>query len=268
MPPQRADVSFDHKSYCQSRALSVKKSVIIAAAIAAFGFVSSASAADMPTKAPMAPLPVAYNWTGFYLGAHGGYGWANSDWTFQNVSFFNTFVGDQINLKPKGGLGGGQVGYNYQIGQFLLGVEGTFSWADIKQTVTSPIFPTTDNETTKIKNLYTVAARLGVTNGPWLAYAKGGWAGGRVQLSAAEPGIAVSWDPATQSRSGFVIGGGVEYMIAPSIILGAEYNYIDLGSKTYSAVNTPSAFGPTTVSDKTTVSTIIGRVSYLFNIGR
>jgi outer membrane immunogenic protein len=151
------------------------------------------------------------------------------------------------------------------------------SAADISDTVGSPILPAvvfgSDRVTTKIKSLYTVAARVGVVWNQFLFCGKGGWAGGEVELSARTNfGGGAAWTPSSKSRSGWLAGGGVEYMMTPNIIFGVEYNYIDLGSETYSARNTgPAAanFLPanTDVQDKTQVHTIVGRVSYRFNWG-
>src|SRR6185436_20170473 len=93
---------------------------------AAFG--GAAIAADMARPVYKAPpagvLPVAYDWTGFYIGGHVGYGWAEKDW--------RDAFGLNVSNKADGFLGGGQVGFNYQIGQFVLGAEGDFSWTGIK----------------------------------------------------------------------------------------------------------------------------------------
>jgi outer membrane immunogenic protein len=162
------------------------------------------------------------------------------------------------------------------VGHWLFGVEGTLSAADISQTVGSPILPAvvfgSDRMTTKITSLYTVAGRLGVVWNQFLFYGKGGWAGGEVELSARTTfGGGAAW-ARTKSRSGWLAGAGVEYMMTPNIIFGVEYNYVDLGSEAYSARNTgPAAavFLPanTDVTDKTQVHTIVGRVSYRFNWG-
>ena len=82
----------------------------------------SAQAADIPRPVYKGPRSVVayYNWTGFYIGANGGYGWGSSDWKAPVVS-----------VKPKGWLAGGTIGYNYQMGSFVWGLEGDFDWADV-----------------------------------------------------------------------------------------------------------------------------------------
>src|SRR2546421_919176 len=90
-------------------------------------FSGAALAADIARPVYKAPpagvLPVAYDWTGFYVGGHVGYGWAEKDW--------RDAFGLNVSNKTNGFLGGGQVGFNYQIGQFVLGAEGDFSWSGI-----------------------------------------------------------------------------------------------------------------------------------------
>ena len=89
----------------------------------------AAMAADLSRPVYKAPpagaLPVTYDWTGFYVGGHIGYGWADKSW--QDLVGFGT-----VSHKADGFLGGGQAGFNYQIGMFVLGVEGDVSWADMK----------------------------------------------------------------------------------------------------------------------------------------
>src|SRR5690348_5849839 len=125
---------------------------------------SLSSAADLPRPAYKAPQYLnpapAFSWTGFYIGPHIGYGWSR-------------FSGDGDSRTGKGWLGGVQGGYNYQIGQFVLGIEGEYSWADVKYD--TPLF----GGTLTIKNDYfaTAAARIGYAFDRSLVYAKigGAW---------------------------------------------------------------------------------------------
>jgi outer membrane immunogenic protein len=243
------------------------KKIVLATVLASLSS-ASALAADLParayTKAPvMAPASV-YDWTGFYIGGHVGGAWAQSDWTFQNDSFFNRAVGDHVGIEPEGWLAGAHVGFNYQINQFVVGIEGTWSGSDLKQAVVSPFFPTSDTESTKISSLYTIAGRAGLAWNQFLVYGKGGWAGGQVELSAADNTDGAFWSPGRQSRSGWVAGAGVEYMLTPNFIVGVEYNHIDLGTANYSASNTGINTTLTSVDDRTKVDTVVGRISYKF----
>jgi outer membrane immunogenic protein len=243
------------------------KKIVLAAMIASLGSVS-AFAADLPartyTKAPAMVAPIS-NWSGFYIGGHFGSAWDQSDWTFPDAVFWIGAPGN-IGFDSSSWLAGAHVGYNYQIDRLVIGLEGTWSGTGLKQTVISPFFPDTDTETTKVNSVYTIAARLGATFGQFLAYGKGGWAGGQVELSAfsTNGGDPVFWNPGAQNRNGWVAGGGVEYMLTPNFILGVEYNHIDLGSAIYSANNTGADTTPTVLSDRTKLDTVVGRLSYKF----
>lgn len=248
----------------------MKKLLLSTVAFAALAAVP-AMAADLPARAPIykAQPPVATtSWTGLYIGGHLGYGYGISTYGFAPTSgtFFGTSPAE-FRLDPSGWLGGAQVGLNYQVNTWVLGVEGTWSAADINKTVTSPAFPATDTETTRIRNLYTVTGRLGYLLTPsYLTYVKGGWAGGRVELSAASTAGPTTWTPGAQNRNGWTVGSGFEYMLMPNITLGVEYNFIQFTSARYSAAQVGTA-GTTIIDDKTRVHTVVGRLNYLFNFG-
>jgi outer membrane immunogenic protein len=132
-----------------------RKSIAPMAAAAIIAAGSSAFAADMPMRnyaPPPAPAPL-FSWTGFYLGAHGGYGWTTSQ-----------------GLDANGGFAGGQVGYNFQTGSFVFGVEGDGAWANISQGVNGIAFGVPVSATFKDDALASVRGRLGVTYGNVLFY--------------------------------------------------------------------------------------------------
>jgi outer membrane immunogenic protein len=211
---------------------NMKKILLGGFALLALGAAGPATATDLLGRPAGMGAPV-YDWTGFYAGGHAGYGWGSSLWEFPDDSFWNLAPGDRISIDPSGWLAGGQVGFNYQTGSWLFGVEGTFSGAHISRSVTSPFFPDEDIVRTRINSLYTVAARLGAVWNDLLFYGKAGWAGGEVQLSAVSIfGGGTVWNPAAERRSGWVAGAGLEYMLMPNVIVGVEYNYIDLGGQT------------------------------------
>src|ERR1035438_8530934 len=110
------------------------------ATVAAIGFASVASAADLPTKGPYYKAPVAapaFSWTGFYIGGDIGYGWGTSDGTLTNsVGAFPI----PYSADPNGIIGGGFLGYNYQINQFVVGVEADWQAADLSGSASSALF--------------------------------------------------------------------------------------------------------------------------------
>ena len=233
----------------------------------------TAQAAELGVPRLRAPVAASvFSWTGLYVGGHAGYGWANSDWTFDNANFFNPNVGDQIQIQPNGGLGGVQVGFNYQFNSLVVGVEGTWSRANLRRDVVSPFFPTADTESTEVSQIYTVAARFGAAWDRWMVYGKAGWAGVEVQLSAASTFDEIQdagptfWRPGRQFQNGWVAGAGVEYALSSNFILGAEYSHIDLGDARFAARNTNGVdiASLTSVTSRTTLDTAVVRLSYKF----
>jgi outer membrane immunogenic protein len=183
----------------------------------------NASAADIirqPTyKAPPAGvLPVAYDWTGFYIGGHIGYGWATKGWT-DSAGLFS------LSHDADGFLGGAQLGFNYQIGQIVLGVEGDFSWTGI----TGGANTLASNFNVDVDWISTLTGRVGVAFDRWLVYGKGGVAWAKDVYSTnfyTLPGTSIS-----DTRIGWTAGAGLEYAFAPQWTAKLEYNYIDLGSE-------------------------------------
>ncbi len=255
-----------------ARGNAMRNFLMATAGVVALAMAGQAGAADLATrpyvKAPPPPAPVT-NWTGLYIGGHLGYGYGTSTWTFQNVSFFNTVAGDGFVTDPSGWMGGVQAGLNYQVANWVLGVEGTWSAADIHRTLTSFRFPATDTETVSIKNISTVTGRVGyLVTDRWMTYVKGGWAGVRQELSAFSSfGGVTNWNGGTLNRNGYVLGSGTEYMIVPHVTVGVEYNFIDLGTRNYAAFNTGADTTFTSVNDRTRIHSIVGRLNYVFNWG-
>ena len=117
----------------------MKKFLLGTVGLFALGIGSPASAADMAVKAPPpAPLPVIYNWSGFYIGANGGWGQSRNCWDFVDP-VFGTF--DEGCHERSGGVVGGQIGYRWQASQWVFGVEAQGDWADLSHTRDSLLFP-------------------------------------------------------------------------------------------------------------------------------
>ncbi len=174
-----------------------------------------------PGPAPYYKAPAyapAYNWSGFYLGINGGGGWGRSNWT--TTGSFDT----------SGGLVGGTIGYNYQINQVVLGVEGDIDWADINGTSPTPAVtrlraPARPSDTW----LSTVRGRLGYAADRFMPYITGGAAFGDIKASG--PGLS----GADTTNAGWTLGGGIEFAIAGHWTAKAEYLYVDLGSVSIAA---------------------------------
>jgi outer membrane immunogenic protein len=188
-------------------------------------FSSVASAADLPRPAYKAPLyspaPV-FSWTGFYGGIHGGYGWS----TFTG----SDPVAGNSTTQAKGWLAGVQLGYNYQIGSFVVGAEGDYSWADVKKVVNDPLGLGGGQASLKNDYFATLALRLGYAIDRTLIYAKGGGAWTRDKLDITD-GIG-GFGNGRFNRSGWMLGAGVEYAFWDNISAKVDYNYLNFGSIT------------------------------------
>jgi len=200
---------------------------LIAMAATATLAASPVLAADMELKAP--PLPVMPPWAGSYIGINGGGGWDHNTWTFPTLQFFNTAVNQGFATNPNGGVAGGQMGYNFQFGQWVIGLEVAGDWSGMRQTLIGPVTPVfpLDSFTTKIQDYETFTARLGFApgwsgygTGSWLLYVKGGGASGSVNFSglSGAPVSGVTFST-TQRLGGGTVGAGVEFMLSSHFVL-------------------------------------------------
>ena len=193
-------------------------------------FVSQgASAADLARRPPVVKAPVApvvpMTWTGCYLGGNIGFGWTKKEYSRPANGANDGFH------TADGFVGGGQVGCDYQFaGNWVVGVQGMIDWTDLDGTHRA-ISNTNINESTKVSRFATATARLGVTFTPsLLAYVKGGGAWVRDEHTRTTvAGAFIS--SAELTRSGWTVGGGLEWMFAPNWSVFAEYNFMDFGTK-------------------------------------
>ena len=198
--------------------------------------VGPANAADLPTKA-YAPAPVAaaiYNWTGFYVGVNGGYGWGSQD----PLNLFSSRF-DRSSFNINGGMFGGAIGAQIQQSYVVLGLEADLDWANIKGTGTT--VPTIGgvlqgpalNVTTNTSAVATGRARVGVALNNWLLYGTGGVA--FIKTTAA--GTAIGAVPCgalgiiascngSVFRAGLAAGLGAEWGFTQNWSAKLEYLYI------------------------------------------
>jgi outer membrane immunogenic protein len=208
------------------------------ASMFAAALMGSASAADMPLKAPMAAPPMS-NWTGFYIGINGGAGWGTAASSIDLAA-----LGGGGGVLPgsipvashelNGFLGGGQIGYNWQMGNVVYGIEGDGDWANVQGT--APCLVVLSCGAT-VNWTADATARLGVLPlSNMLVYVKGGaaWAGVNDNLS----GFGLISGSLTTTKTGGLLGFGTEYLFAPRWTAKIEYNYADYGSHTDTLVLT------------------------------
>lgn len=211
-------------------------------ALAVMTVMGSANAADMsrrhamPAKAPMYEAP--YNWTGFYVGINGGGGFGHSNWDAFATGF-----------DTSGGLVGGTVGYNYQMGQVVFGLEGDGDWSNLRGSgVCAGLSCETRNNW-----LATARGRLGYSFGRVMPFVTGGGAFGDIKSSL------TGFGSQTTTRAGWTLGGGGEVAIAGPWTAKVEYLYVDLGKTNCGA----AACGvPTDVSFTSNI--VRGGINYRF----
>jgi outer membrane immunogenic protein len=205
--------------------LAVAASLFAAPAVAAFA--APAVATDLAVKEPVytkAPVVMPFNWTGFYIGAQGGFAWGQSE----QYSPFNSLTGL---FNTHGGFGGGTVGYNWQIANWVLGLEGDFSGSDIKgASAGSPTFSCVQACVSEVKWFGTARARLGYAYDTWLFYGTGGAAFGRIHTFFADTIVGNTSLDGRNDRAGWTAGAGIEHAFAPHWSVKLEYLHVDLGS--------------------------------------
>jgi outer membrane immunogenic protein len=189
---------------------------------------------------PQDAVAQSYNWTGLYFGAHLGGAWSDATATdvLPPLGGYFTPTGNSFSFEMSGVAGGGQLGYQHQFGNWVLGAEVAGTWADLRETQTSPYFPASDTVSLRINPILTATARLGYAWDRWLIYVKGGYAGADVELNAHDRVADVGLRQNDHWVSGYTVGAGLEYALFEGVRIGIDYSYIDLQSETLVASNT------------------------------
>ena len=247
------------------------KTLIASVAFAALG-TSVAGAADMPVKAPPPPPPPVFSWTGFYIGGNIGGAWANNEWT---ETFFHTnFNNDRAVF-----IGGGQIGVNYQIGQFVVGAEWDGDWAANNNNSRAIGIPGVGLIAVTSNNRWitTVAARFGFTVDRWLVYGKGGagWVGNNnLTVTNLTTGVSLTCGTFTtltncgNNTDGWLAGVGVEYAFANNWTVKFEYDYLGLGNRNlFIPATAPILANDTFYDQHRNVQMVKVGFNYLFNWG-
>ncbi len=234
---------------------------IILAAVASAALAAPALAADLPqrtyAKAPVVVAPI-YDWTGFYIGANGGWGSSRNcwgDWTFA--------VGTPAGChNSTGGVLGGQFGYRWQAGQLVFGLEAQGDWANLTSSRASLQNPLNTIQT-KVDSVGLFTGQLGYAWNAALLYVKGGAAVTNNRFDVYTTGTGVGLAAATSTRWGGVIGVGFEYGFTPNWTAGIEYDRLFMGSANNS-FSTPAgvAYGLNKIGQDVDMVTL--RLNYKF----
>ncbi|CDX59178.1 Outer membrane protein [Mesorhizobium plurifarium] len=206
-------------------------------------------AASSPVLAADLVQPVAgmpFSWTGFYVGGQAGGGWNDSHWS---GSFF------PFDTNGSGGIFGGQIGYNWQIDQYVIGIEGDLAGSTVKGDNQCSVATGTTCET-KQDYLASVRGRLGYAVDRFLIYGDAGVAFTKYKIAEVD-----STTPQTfggGSRVGWTAGLGAEYALTDHWTAGAEWNYYDFGTRTgFDA-------GGQLLRNRDTENTVVGKINYKF----
>jgi outer membrane immunogenic protein len=204
----------------------MKQILLTTVALGALALVSPAIAADIAVKAPVIAAPV-YDWSGFYFGGFGGYAFGNHN--LNNPQGLNGFANFTSNWESHGPFGGGEIGYNWQIGDLIFGLEADGAGTNINGTDSNGIQNNLAQiDSNKLKWVASLRARGGITVDRLLLFFTGGWAAGGIDHTDINPGVGV--DKFSSHRSGLAAGGGLAYAITNNVIGKIEYRYYDLGT--------------------------------------
>ena len=242
----------------------MKKLIVTAAGALALALSAPASAADMAarpyTKAPPAAVATVYDWSGFYIGANGGWGSSRNSW--DSVAPF--LVGPEGSHDATGAVAGGQVGYRWQTGTWVFGLEAQGDWADLRGSNLSTLFGPGFRNDSRINAFGLFTGQLGWATNNVLFYVKGGAAvtdnRNRIYSTATGAVLASSGD---DTRWGGTVGVGLEYGFAPGWSAGVEYDHLFMQDRTLT-FTTPGgvAFGADRIGQDVDLVTV--RLNYKF----
>jgi outer membrane immunogenic protein len=215
---------------------------ILAGAAALLGTAVSAQAADLAVKAPYlkAPIAMVYDWTGFYIGVNAGVG-IGRDYTRLAAPGGPSFEASYLN--PQGGLGGGQIGYNWQVpnsffGALVFGVEADIQGTGMRDNYTCLLTCTLPGAggiasqfNQKLDWFGTVRGRVGIATGPVLTYVTAGWAYGSVKTTLTETIGTTAAFASNQNRGGWTWGSGIEASLGGNWTGKIEYLWFTLGDR-------------------------------------
>jgi outer membrane immunogenic protein len=246
--------------------------------LALVGSTFAASAADLGArpigKAPVIAPPVVYDWSGFYIGGHIGGLWGEKDWVDVTVPALPVAL---LSHEVSGFLAGAQAGFNFQSGAFVFGIEGQWSWtnADGEHTCVQPIVVVAVipgiNCRTEMDWVATVAGRIGYAFNNVLFYAKGGLALASEEFTVLTTGAGivpvVVGTAGDDTRTGWMVGAGIEYGFTPNWSAKIEYNFMDFGSEQFNFLDPVTGLSVALIDIDQHVHVVKAGINYRFNWG-
>lgn len=233
--------------------------------VALIAFAAPVAAADMAarpyTKAPPPMIAALYDWSGFYIGANGGWGSGRKCWDVSNNAGILVAAGVAEGCHDAtGGVAGGQIGYRWQAGTWVFGLEAQGNWADLSGRNASLAFGSTDNRS-RIQAFGLFTGQIGYAWNNALLYVKGGAAvtddryDGFTNATVLGVPPGTRFDTASEARWGGTVGVGLEYGFTPNWSMAIEYDHLFMGNRNIAMTST-GAFLP------------VGALSRIDNIGQ
>ena len=228
----------------------MRNSHLVVGATAAAGILLGAGvagAADLPaqtyyTKAP-AVYAAAYDWSGFYIGANGGWGQERSCDTLTNGALGVPVAPVRAGCNSgSGAVVGGQYGYRWQSNAFVFGVEAQGDWTNLKGANVSSVNPLVTNQS-RINGLGLFTGQVGYAWNNALLYVKGGAAVTADKYNGLGTATGVGFDQASESRFGGTAGAGVEVGFARNWSVALEYDHLFMGSNNKTFTSTGLGVG-------------------------
>jgi outer membrane immunogenic protein len=218
---------------------------------------------DLPSRAPppvYLPPPPIFTWTGVYVGGQIGYAWGRDS---VDISFPGFGVLDSFRDSPQGVIGGAHVGYNLQINQWVIGLEGTVDGTSLSKSFTPGGFFSVVQFTTRSDIQGSIRGRAGIAFDRALIYATGGVAFAGIENNYLQSVQNVS-ESFSKTRVGWTVGGGIEYAVTNNWSVRAEYRYSDFGRFTDSPFAAAPG-GPLSVRHHLTENQVQAGFSYKFD---
>ena len=187
----------------------------------------AADQVDYVAPAYDAPLATYYDWTGFYIGAHGGYNWSKNKYNHVETSGVGGSVtsSEHFKVDPSGWSGGFHAGYLHQFNHFVLGAEVGYTFHDADDHAFTNLSSFARSRETSIDDIWNISAKAGYAWDRTLGYVKAGYANTEVTYTNRRLDTGAIVGRSDDRVGGFIIGAGVEHALTDNWILGAEYSF-------------------------------------------
>ena len=244
------------------------KKLVLAASVLVLG-TAAASAADLAPRYYKAPPPMVaamYDWSGFYAGINGGWGTSHNCWTRTATLGVAVPRAAEGCHDSSGGTVGGQLGYRWQAGPWVFGLEAQGNWADFSGSNVSLLFGGLATNRTRIDAFGLFTGQVGYAWNNVLGYVKGGAAVTDNRYDGLATLTGTVTDRARDTRWGATVGAGIEYGFAPHWSAALEYDHLFMGTNNYAMTSVFPVAGLNTrnVDVKQDADLVTVRVNYRF----